>query len=616
MNKPREIPRVICETAPTLPSIKVRRPQALSTEADDVPPTSGTIARLRTTTVERLSRRLRGDLDNIVALALRKEAERRYRTVHEFAEDVRRHLASLPVLARPDTWHYRTSRFLRRHTAIAAMSASLVVLLISFAIAMSIQNRRIAEERDTAMEVSKFLEEIFMEPDPGNARGANITAREILEKGAARIATQLNERPAIQAMLMSTIGRVYFNLGEYDPSIAMLEESLRIRQDLLGNEHPDVALNRNELAVSLTRKAEYDRALALLDDALLQNRRLHGDVSAAVAGNLYNLAEVYQATGDASLAERNARESVRIYSALSDAPPVDVAESKSLLARVLQWQNDLDEAERLLREAIDIVEQRLGPDHPLIAYYSQNLATLMQTKGDLDAAEALFHKAIDTTRKVLGEDHSLLGGSLVMLGRLLHQRQRFAAAEDAFRDALRVHRHARGESHPFVGYDMVSLGMLLHDKGQQAEAEENLRGALRIYEESLGPGHQYIASALTELGALLTDDGRAAEGAPLLQRAIDIRRQGLAPDHPLLAATLVVAGYNLTALGHYQEAEKLLLHNYAILQEQSGNKDRRTERARAWIAALYDNWGKSAEAAQYRLDPGASLAGPGTVPPR
>jgi serine/threonine protein kinase len=157
MNKPREIPRVICETAPTLPSIKVRSPQALSTEADDVPPTSGTIARLRKTTVERLSRRLRGDLDNIVALALRKEAERRYRTVHEFAEDVRRHLASLPVLARPDTWHYRTSRFLRRHTAIAAMSASLVVLLISFAIAMSIQNRRIAEERDTAENNKLYL---------------------------------------------------------------------------------------------------------------------------------------------------------------------------------------------------------------------------------------------------------------------------------------------------------------------------------------------------------------------------------------------------------------------------------------------------------------------------
>lgn len=610
---PREMILAICEQIPDRPSVAVRRQPATSgAEAGEDPPLRPElVARYRSTTLEKLERRLKGDLDNILQLALRKEPERRYRSVNEFSEDVRRHLTSMPVLARPDSWHYRSSKFVRRHTAGVTMSLMLIALLAAFGVTMTVQNKRIALERDTAREVSTFLEEIFRAPDPGNARGLDITAKEILATGADRISRQLGERPAIQATLMETIGRVYSNLGEYEPAIDMLEESLRIRLQTLGENHPDIASGKNELAVSLIETAEYERARQLLEEALDLNRRGHGALSAPVAANLFNLAQLHMATGELDDAERSADGSIAIYATHSDTYPVELAEAKNVMARILLRRNELDEAEKLEREAIAIVRVHLGDDHPFIAYYLQNLAVLLQTKGDLDAAEAMFYESIDATRKILGDEHSLLGGSLVRLGSLLHNKGQVDAAETALRDALAVHTKALGPEHPFVAYDMTSLAMLLQDKGDLDEAERLLRGALQLYEASVGFDHQYVASALTELGAVLTEQGRLEEAETLLLRAIEIRTQDYPDVHPLVAATHIVYGHTVARLGRYAEAERLLVDNYPHLGQTSGATDRRARRALGWTVSLYEAWGKPLEAERYRQ---RMLQAPGGIP--
>jgi serine/threonine-protein kinase len=600
---PNDMAQIICHQHPERPSVRVARPAepVEETSAEGVERvTPELVSRYRSTAPEKLKRRLKGDLDNIVLIALRKEPERRYRSVHELSEDIRLHLASQPVRAQPDTWSYRAGKFVHRHAAGVAMSSLLVALLIAFAVAMTIQTQRIARERDTAKEVSNFLEQIFMAPDPGNARGVDITAKELLARGADRITEQLGERPVIQATMMDTIGRVYFNLGEYDPSISMLEEALRIREKTLGEGHQDIAAAKNDLAASLIKKAEYDRARALLQEALQQNRRQAGASSAAVAANLHNLAEVYQATGDLHEAERLANESIAIYVSNGDPFTEEIAEGKSTLARILVGKNELDAAEALYREAIALVKAKLGNDHPFIAYYLQNLAVLLQTKGDVDAAEVMFRESIQAARNVFGEKHSLLGGSLVRLGTLLHNKGQFDAAETALRDALKLHREARGPDHPFVAYDMTALAMLLCDKAELEEAESLLRDALRLLENSVGTDHQYVASTLTELGAVLTEKGAPDEAAPLLQRAIAIRTADYALDNPLVAATNTVYAHTLAGLGRYQEAERLLLDNYPNLAENDGPMDRRTRRALGWTVSLYEAWNKPEQADRYR----------------
>ncbi len=167
--------------------------------------TAAGIARQRGTSPARLRRELAGDLDNIVLMAMRKEAERRYSSVEQFAADVQRYLDGMPVLARADAWNYRAGKFLKRHSLAVGLAAAFLAVLVGFSVTTYLQAQRIAQERDVAEAeraraqteqqraeaVKDFLIDSFRLADPSHARGKEITAREILDQGAARIGKEL-----------------------------------------------------------------------------------------------------------------------------------------------------------------------------------------------------------------------------------------------------------------------------------------------------------------------------------------------------------------------------------------------------------------------------------------
>ncbi len=576
---PGEAARIICSADAVRPSLRLEQEKHAARGDMAAQQLLADISSNRNSTFERLQRRLRGDLDTIILNTLRKEPERRYRSVSALADDIDLHLKSRPIVARADSWRYRTGKFMRRHYAAVTASALVVAMLISFTVALTIQNRVVVKERDTAQEVSQFLEDIFMAQDPAQARGARVTADEILSTGASRIRRDLGDRPEIQSTLMGTIGRVYYNLGEYPRSLEMLEQALQLRQQTDGENHPSVAAAKNDLAEVLIRIAQYQRASELLRSSLAINLKENGPGSPQVAKNLFNLAEVHLATGQLDEAESTIQSSLEIYAQLGSEHGIEFAESKSALARIMQVNGDLDRTEELLREAIEIVTNTEGPDHFLMAYYLQNLGVLQRSKGDLVAADQTLHQALDATRRILGEKHDLVATTLVIQGSLLHDTGDYDNAERAIRDALSLHVETRGGDHPLVGYDMTVLGMLLHDKEELAAAEEMLRGALVIFDQALDDNHQYTASALTELGAVLNTTGHLAEAETLLGRALAIREADYPPEHEGVAATRVEYADTLTRLGLYDEAEPLLLQSLETLNRKPGRRQQRATRA-------------------------------------
>ena len=207
-----EIQRTIREKEPPRPSTRITRLGGASTAA----------ATNRNMEPRRLASVLRGDLDWVTMRALEKDRTRRYQTVNALAAEVRRYLNHEPVVAGPPGAVYRAKKFVRRHRFGVAAAATLVVLLAAFAVTMALQARRIALERDranreaeTARQVSSFLVGLFEVAKPSEAAANSVTAREILDKGAARIQTDLREQPAVQATLMSTMGAAYHSLGSY-----------------------------------------------------------------------------------------------------------------------------------------------------------------------------------------------------------------------------------------------------------------------------------------------------------------------------------------------------------------------------------------------------------------
>lgn len=568
---PSEMAHMICHQHVTRPSVRIAQERRVGTASD-----LNAIAASRKTSLDRLQRRLRGDLDTIVLNALRKEPERRYHSVSALADDISLHMKSMPIVARADSWRYRSGKFMRRHYVAVTASLLVVAMLAMFTVLLSVQNREIARERDTAREVSRFLEDIFMAQDPAQARGTRITADEILAAGADRIRSDLGDRPDIQSALMGTIGRVYYNLGEYQPSIEMLEQALELRQETDGTDHPNVAIAMNDLAETLRRVADYDRSLDLLTQALRINERVGRQATPQLARNRFDLAEVYLATGDIDAAEASANASIDLYAILGDQYGIQYAEAKSALARILQVRGDLDKTEVLFLEAIEIVTSTEGPNHPFLAYYLQNLGALQRSKGDLEAAEKTLDEAVDTTRRVLGEKHSLMAATLMDQGAVLHMKNNYADAERVMREALALQIEISGADHPLVGYDLTLLGMLLHDKSDLIAAEDALRRALKVYAIVFDDDHQYTASALTELGAVLNSMGRLLEARFVLERALAIREKDYPSDHELVAATRAEFADTLSRQGRYDEAERLLRQSLVTLGKRPG---RRLERA-------------------------------------
>ncbi|MDJ0917920.1 MAG: tetratricopeptide repeat protein [Woeseiaceae bacterium] len=585
---PAEAARVIAEETAPAPSRKLARKKAAARDKKDAASLRELeqIASDRSTSLERLQRQLRGDLDVIVSKTLRKEPERRYRSANAIADDIGLHLRAMPIVARTDSWRYRTGKFVQRHFAAVGASVLVVAMLATFTVLLSVQNRTVIEERDTARAVIQFLEDIFMAHDPSRARGVEVTAEEILAEGATRIRNNLSDRPEIQSSLMGTIGRVYYNLGEYQPSEDMLEQALDLRIRTYGESHPAVAAARNDLAEVLIRRAQYGRATDLLKKSLAVNQLSNDGTSPLVATNLFNLANVHLATGNLDEAESAVRSSIAIFRQIRDEYSLDLAEAVGALARVLQVRGNLDETEALLLEAIDIINTSQGPDHPYMAYYLQNLGVLQRSKGDLDAAEQTLASAIDAIHRILGDKHDLLAVALVDQGRVLHMQGEYDEAERMIRQALELGIEIHGTTHPRLGLHKTILGMLLHDNSALRDAEQELREALQVFDQVLDDDHQYIASALTELGAVLNTSGRAEQGLELLETALRIRLKDYPREHMLVAATQVEYADALSRLGRFEEAEPLLREALMVLDDTANRRSRRAAEALARYEAL------------------------------
>jgi non-specific serine/threonine protein kinase/serine/threonine-protein kinase len=542
-----EIQRIIREKEPPRPSTRITQLGPASTEA----------AKNRHTEPRRLVSELRGDLDWITMRALEKDRTRRYQTANALAADVRRHLNDEPVSAGPPSAAYRAGKFVRRHRFGVIAAATVVLLLAAFAVAMAVQVRRTARERDKAERLATFMVDLFKVSDPGEARGNTITAREVLDKGAERITRELEEDPETKATLMATIGNVYESLGLYGPATPLFEEALRIRTRVLGNKHAEVAASMSDLGWLLLRRGDHQRAEPLLRDALSTRRRLFGNEHPAVGWGLTNLGALLQEKADYAGAEPLYREALAIHRRFPGKDQRDLAASLSNLAGLLQLKGDFAGAEPLLREALGIERRQQGDQHPDVAMDLSNLAALLHEKGNYTEAESLCREAIDVKLRLFGKEHPSVATSLNNLAELLQDKKDYAGAEPRFREALAIERRVLGNEHPTT------------------------------------------ALTLTRIAGVVAEAGRPVEALPLAQEGVETLRSRLPADHPDRAEGESVLGYCLVKLHRYQEAEPLLLDSYGVLQSQEPQR-RRTQRALQGVLALYDAWGKPEEAREWR----------------
>ena len=549
--RPEQVARVICEQTPTRPSTAVRRTEGLA--AADGPPeltSADSVGRARSEDRTRLGRRLRGDLDTIVLKALRKEPERRFASVEQLSEDLRRHLEGLPIRSRRATFAYRTGKFLRRHALGAATAAIFVALILAFAITMTLQRQQISGERDRAETVTEFLVEFLRAPDPKRARGETVTVLEALDAGVERLDEQLAAEPEIRAALLDAIGRVYGNLALDNAARPLLETALELRRDSFGEDHVLVAESLHNLAnvVDDAQQAESLRRRAL---AVQRRAYPHGHVD--LARGLNNLAISLHRSGQLASAEELAREALEMKLRLAGEADSSVAVAMNTLAGVLSEQGEAGEAESLYRRSIDSRRQLDGPVDPGLAATLNNLAVLRTDRGDVEEAIELYRESLEIRRKLYRGDHPRLVSGLKNLGALLASDGDPQAAIGLLEEALAMQRRLAGDAGLMPALIKKHLALT-------AAAGGDFDSCLALVDE-----------ALTQLGS----QRRIAE------------------------AESIRAGC-LAGQGHYAAAEPILLRSYRILAGTPGLRAHQVRQARSRVVALYEDWGRPAEAARYR----------------
>ena len=234
-----------------------------------------TVATKRATTPDKLRRQLRGDLDTIVAKALKKNPAERYSSVTALADDLQRYLRHEPIAARPDTFGYRAAKFVRRNRTAVTLSALAFLTIISGVTGTLVQARAArrqrdaaVRERDRATRITDFMTNMFKQSDPNEARGNTITVREVLDKASKNIDAGLGKDPELQAQMMDVMGGVYYNLGLYPSAESLLRRAVKIRGAVLGPEHMDTLQSRHSLAAVLEQEGHFAEAEKLQRETL------------------------------------------------------------------------------------------------------------------------------------------------------------------------------------------------------------------------------------------------------------------------------------------------------------------------------------------------------------
>ena len=484
------------------------------------------IASSRRTEPGTLRRELKGDLDWIVMKAMDPDRTRRYDTVNGLAMDLGRYLADEPVVARPPSAGYRLAKFVKRHRAGAAGAAIAILALVigtTLATVGLVRARRAEattrQEATALRRVANFLVGLFHVSDPSEARGNTITAREILDRGANQITTELNDQPAVQARLMQTMGEVYSELGLYDEARPLLQQAIARREQLDGRSQLGVTSGLMDLALVARRQGSFAQAESLYVRALGIREAALGPNDSLVATTLSGLGGLYFTQGKYAEADSVLQRAIAIWEHALGPDAPELAGPVGTRGAVAWAEQRYADAEPLLRRALALNERAHGPDDLDVAASLNNLGALYWSEKKYAGAESLYVRAQHIYEKVLGPEHPDVASILNNLGELAWAQHKYQEAEPLFRRSLAIKQKVLKPDHPSIAVSENGLANVLRDEGHYREAEVLYQRALALRQRVLGPDNPGVAETLRDYATLLRRTGRATQAARLEVRA-------------------------------------------------------------------------------------------------
>jgi eukaryotic-like serine/threonine-protein kinase len=451
-------------------------------------------------------RELRGDLDTIVLKALKKKSEARYATVHALADDIGRFLDGHPVLARPDSWTYRTSRLLRRHKLAVSASAAVALALVG-ATLYSIRQAQLARSEELrAEQVEQFIASILTDTQSAES----LTAEGLLKQARARIGVEFADHPLTQIRLLLIVSRGLIGFSEYDAADEALEAALSISRNHPGDSD------------SYFRQARVQRlTLHRLRGRLVQLRE-----------ELHELRSEMDRDGNWSSADR-----VKLL--------IEAAFAANLDARDEQAAVDL-------QTAADLALRELGPRHELTLEAASARSAILRGANRYDESIAAAEQALALMlsayapnpyhRRIL-DARMALGTSYLSNGRI----------HDAIRELRTVIDHA-GDRDFLELYAQVHASRAWVSGGEPETALKALIRAESLALDSNNADAVILSQAMALRAYVLASMGEMSSALQVINESLARYGREHARDHPPTLAFRALRAMILAHLGRIGDA--------------------------------------------------------------
>ena len=534
----------------------------------------------RATTPDKLRRSLRGDLETIVAKALKKNLEERYSSVTALADDLRRYLKHEPISAQPDTFAYRATKFVRRNRTGVALTAVAVIGVIAGVTGTLIQARTARRQRDFALHQLARADQInnlnrFLLIDPSSS-GKALSVDKLLER-AEHIVERENyaDDPSSHVEMLISIGNHYEDKDEMSKAFPLLQQAYQLSRGL---QDPSARAKAScALAPVLARQSQYARAEALIREGL---RELPDDPEFALdrvfclmrghdvagAGN-DNMQEALE--WDRS-AERILESSAFASNRLRLNVSINLADDYRVIGRLRESLAAYERASVLITK-LGYDETRDAAD--LFVSWGQGL----MLAGRPYEAEKLYRKALDISQD--GQPGDTTDAALLMLNAdALRELRRL---DEAAIYADRAYAKARSAQDQFM-MDVCLLreARIYRDRHDFTRAATTLAEVETLYRRDMGAGDYGIASVASEQSLL-------AQATGDLSTALRLADEAVAIDETAIKAGK--QGWSLLPV---------LLTRRSAVELGAGRMDRANVDARRALSLLQSLLGKDAFSAQ------------------
>ena len=550
--RPDELARAICEEEAPRPSTVVRQTTSATTMATG-------------------RRQLEGDLDNIVARALRKEPGRRYPGAAALSEDIRRHCEGLPVTARKDTLSYRTGKFVRRNKVGVAAGVLVVLSLVAGLIAATWQAHVARQERDRAQlsqkqseRLNNFLQTLLTSADPSKM-GKDVKVVQVLDAASQTLDRELADEPALLAQAHLTLSDTYTHLVLGKPAEEHARAALAILHGLHPPDDPVIAQAEFKLTQALTRQNRYAEMEPLLRHVVTVQRRQSPPDFTALGMRLGQLGGCLTSLGRLSEAKPILGEALSLLQKSGQEKTVAYATVVGQAGSLAYLDRDYEKAAAYMQQALDL-SRKLDPNGANLCSLENNLAIALIRLGRLPEAQALVQQLEQDCQKNLGQGNYTYALFLLTSSLL-----------------------------DFIRGDYPTV---------IRKEREGLAAATALNFPPHGPG---VVHGRFLLGLALTRTGHAEEGEPMLRVASGEENFDSSNFDQTFGNRETALGECLLAEKRYAEAQPLLLTGYDDLEKRLGSRNRLTVQARQRLRDLYTAWSKPAEAARY-LDDGSVSA--------